>query len=84
VEPIPVLNPRPEVAALWQPLQEAVAAVMRSGRLYGGPNVTAFAAEAATWLGARHAVAAASGGEALRIALEAAGIGPGAGWPVGE
>lgn len=42
-----------------------------------GPNVSAFEEEAAQYLGARHAVAVASGTDALHLALVAAGIGPG-------
>jgi dTDP-4-amino-4,6-dideoxygalactose transaminase len=42
-----------------------------------GPNVAAFETEAAEYLGAPHAVAVASGTDALHLALAAAGIGPG-------
>ncbi|MEW6721168.1 MAG: DegT/DnrJ/EryC1/StrS family aminotransferase [Thermodesulfobacteriota bacterium] len=42
-----------------------------------GPNVADFEREAAAYLGAKHAVAVASGTDALHLALLAAGIGPG-------
>lgn len=42
-----------------------------------GPNVEAFEREAAGYLGAKHAVAVASGTDALHLALLAAGIGAG-------
>ena len=42
-----------------------------------GPNVTAFEDEAAAYLGVNHAVAVASGTDALHLALAAAGIGEG-------
>ncbi len=42
-----------------------------------GPNVAAFEREAAGFLGAKHAVAVASGTDALHLALLAAGIGAG-------
>src|SRR5208337_1497658 len=42
-----------------------------------GPNVTAFENEAAAYLGVQHAVAVASGTDALHLALVAAGIGAG-------
>jgi len=42
-----------------------------------GPNVSAFENEAAAYLGAQHAVAVASGTDALHLALVAAGIGEG-------
>jgi dTDP-4-amino-4,6-dideoxygalactose transaminase len=42
-----------------------------------GPNVSAFENEAAAFLGVQHAVAVASGTDALHLALVAAGIKPG-------
>jgi dTDP-4-amino-4,6-dideoxygalactose transaminase len=42
-----------------------------------GPNVAAFENEAAAFLGAQHAVAVASGTDALHLALVAAGVGEG-------
>ena len=42
-----------------------------------GPNVSAFEQEAAAFLGAKHAVAVASGTDALHLAMLAAGIGAG-------
>ena len=42
-----------------------------------GPNVTALEQEVASCLGVSHAVAVASGTDALHLALAAAGIGPG-------
>lgn len=44
----------------------------------GGPQVQAFEQEFAAFLGARHAVSVGSGTDALRLALLAAGVGPGA------
>jgi dTDP-4-amino-4,6-dideoxygalactose transaminase len=45
----------------------------------GGPAVAAFEAEFARYLGAAHVVGVGSGTDALRLALLAAGIGPGDG-----
>ena len=62
----------------------AAVAVMRSGALhrYGwdGPESPAAALERrfAAWQGARFALAVTSGGQAMRIALAALGVGPGA------
>ncbi|SFK02553.1 DegT/DnrJ/EryC1/StrS family aminotransferase [Methylocapsa palsarum] len=56
---------------------EAVADVLRSPRLAGGPVVEAFEAAFAEYLGRKYAVATASGGMGLLLALRAYGVGPG-------
>lgn len=56
---------------------EAVADTLRSGWLTMGPRTAAFEQEFAAHLGARHAVALASGTAALHLAYLAAGVGPG-------
>ena len=63
---------------------EAAVAVMRSGRLHrynmqGGEESEAMALERefAAWQGARFCLATASGGQAMQIALRAAGVTPG-------
>jgi len=63
---------------------EAAVAVLRSGRLHrynSGPGEEAPAAalerDYAAWQGARYCIALASGGQAMQIALRAAGVGPG-------
>jgi dTDP-3-amino-3,4,6-trideoxy-alpha-D-glucose transaminase len=58
-------------------LTAAVARVVASGRFLLGPELDAFEQEFATFSGARHCVAVGSGLDALRIALQARGIGPG-------
>jgi dTDP-3-amino-3,4,6-trideoxy-alpha-D-glucose transaminase len=58
-------------------LVAAVEAVLASGQLLLGPQLAAFEAEFADWCGARHCVGVASGTDALRLVLTAAGIGPG-------
>lgn len=55
----------------------AVDAVLRSPNLGEGPQVAAFEAEFAAYLGRRHAVAVASGRIGLLLALRGLGIGPG-------
>ena len=74
---IGMLDLAAEVDALWPELQPAVERVLRSGRFVGGPDVAAFEEEAAAYLGVRHAVGLNSGTDALIIALEALGVGPG-------
>lgn len=58
-------------------LSEALDRVARSGRYILGPEVEAFEAEFARYLGVRHCVGVANGTDALTIALRAAGVGPG-------
>jgi len=58
-------------------LTVAVDRVLRSGRLLLGPETEAFEDEFATFCGVRHAVAVASGTDALHLALVATGVGPG-------
>ncbi|HEY9722871.1 MAG TPA: DegT/DnrJ/EryC1/StrS family aminotransferase [Oscillatoriaceae cyanobacterium] len=74
---IPMLDPADEVAEHWEALQAAFAAVLRSGAYVMGPQVHAFEREVADLLGVRHAIGVNSGTDALVIALESLGIGPG-------
>jgi dTDP-4-amino-4,6-dideoxygalactose transaminase len=55
----------------------AVQAALRTGTFIGGPELEAFEAEFAAFCGTAHCVGVASGTDALRFALIAAGIGPG-------
>ncbi|MEX0785740.1 MAG: DegT/DnrJ/EryC1/StrS aminotransferase family protein [Dehalococcoidia bacterium] len=57
--------------------EEAVLAVLRSGRLAQGERVAAFEAAFASYIGVTHAVAVSSGTAALYVALRAHGIGQG-------
>jgi dTDP-3-amino-3,4,6-trideoxy-alpha-D-glucose transaminase len=58
-------------------LSAAVARVVASGRYLLGPELDAFEHEFARFAGARHCVAVGSGLDALRLALQARGIGRG-------
>ncbi len=58
-------------------IEEAVLRVLRSGAYILGPEVAAFEAELAATCGVRHAVACASGTDALTLALLAVGLRPG-------
>lgn len=75
--PVPVLDLSPEIEALWDEFNEGFQRVLRSGQFIMGPEVEAFEAEVATYLGARYAIGVNSGTDALVIALRALGVGPG-------
>ncbi len=58
-------------------VEAALRRVLRGGRFVLGPEVEAFEAECARFLGVPHAIGVASGSDALRLALAALGVGPG-------
>ncbi|MBL8046754.1 MAG: DegT/DnrJ/EryC1/StrS family aminotransferase [Anaerolineales bacterium] len=70
-------NPRAAYKKHQAELDAAFRRVMESGRYILGPEVQAFEAEYAAWLGVKHAVSVANGTEALWLALRAAGVGAG-------
>lgn len=74
---IPIANPLAGYLASRAEIDEAVRRVLASGRYILGPEVEAFEAEFAAYIGVRFAVGVASGTDALVLALRAAGIGPG-------
>ena len=71
---IPHVDVKAQYAPLRAELDERLAAVLDSGRFILGPELEAFEAEAAAYLGAGHAVGVANGTDALVLALEALGI----------
>ncbi|MDR9391785.1 MAG: DegT/DnrJ/EryC1/StrS family aminotransferase, partial [Trueperaceae bacterium] len=75
--PVAMLDLAGEVADHEAVLLDAVTRVLRSGQFVGGPEVDAFERAVADRLDVPHAIGVNSGTDALRIALEAAGIGPG-------
>src|ERR687887_1583105 len=75
--PVPLFDPRTPLEPLQADLRAATARVLDSGAFILGPEVEAFEAEFAAYVGARHAVGVANGTEALTIALRALGVGPG-------
>ena len=79
--PVAASVPVIDLARRWDALQPdvdaAVARVVRSGRLLLGDETAAFEAEFAAFAGRLHAVAVASGTDALRLTLAAHGIGRG-------
>jgi dTDP-4-amino-4,6-dideoxygalactose transaminase len=76
-EPIPFLDLARRAAALEPDLSDAVDRVVRSGHYLLGPELAAFEAEFAGFVGRRHAVGVASGTEALRLVLVSLRLEPG-------
>ncbi|MFM8303629.1 MAG: DegT/DnrJ/EryC1/StrS family aminotransferase [Actinomycetota bacterium] len=74
---VPVIDLARRADALEPELSAAIADVLTSGVFLLGPQTAAFEEEFATFCGRRHAVAVASGTEALRLALVAMGVGRG-------
>jgi len=74
---IPMVDLQAQYRDLKQEIDEALQAVVASGQFVLGPNVHALEREVAEYCGVRHAVAVASGTDALHFALRAAGVGPG-------
>ncbi len=77
VERIPAIDLPATYAALKTDLDAAVERVLASGRYIGGPEVEGLEREFAQFCGVPHAVAVASGTDALRFALMTAGVGAG-------
>ncbi len=74
---IPAFDPRTPVLPLRGEIDAAIARVLDSGAFVLGPEVAAFEAAFADFLGVKHVVAVANGTEAITIALRALGVGPG-------
>ncbi|MBI4801976.1 MAG: DegT/DnrJ/EryC1/StrS family aminotransferase [Elusimicrobia bacterium] len=74
---IPCSNPRAQYAARKDEIDRAVRTVMERGRYILGPEVEAFEAEFAAYIGVKHAIGVGSGTDALNVALRACQIVPG-------
>lgn len=74
---IPMVDLKTQYHDLKAEIDAAVLAAIESTQFILGPNVTGFEQEAAAYLGVPHAVACASGTDALQLAVLAAGIKPG-------
>src|SRR6188472_3184810 len=71
---VPLFAVRPVLEPLFDEIVARQNDVLRSGQYILGPEVEAFEAEFAAFLGARHCVGVANGTDALTIALRALGI----------
>lgn len=74
---IPILELKPTYLELKEEIDAAYHRVMDSGWYLLGEESTAFETEFAAYVGVDHCVAVGNGLDALRIALEAYGVGPG-------
>jgi dTDP-4-amino-4,6-dideoxygalactose transaminase len=74
---VPLFDTVTPLAPLRAAIDARIAAVLDRGVYVLGPEVEAFERELAAYLGVRHVVGVANGTDALTIALQALGVGPG-------
>jgi len=74
---IPMVDLRTQYLNIKKEIDRGILEALDKTQFILGPNVTAFEEEAAASLGVQHAVAVASGTDALHLALAAAGVGEG-------
>jgi len=74
---IPMVDLKVQYLKIKDEIDRGILEALEKTQFILGPNVAAFETEAAAYLGVRHAVAVASGTDALHLALAAAGIGAG-------
>ena len=75
--PIPQTDPRAGYFERQAEIDAAIARVLNGGQYILGPEVEAFEAAFAAWLGVDHAIGTANGTDAIELALRACDIGPG-------
>jgi len=74
---VPMLDLVAEHAPYRGELQAAFERVLDSGRFVLGPEVEAFEHEIGVWIGVPYAIGVSNGSDALLLALQAVGVGPG-------
>jgi dTDP-4-amino-4,6-dideoxygalactose transaminase len=74
---VPLCDLQAQYRDLQPQIEEALSRVLASGQVILGPEVAALETEVAQYCGTGYAVGCASGTDALLLALQAIGIGPG-------
>jgi dTDP-4-amino-4,6-dideoxygalactose transaminase len=74
---VPLLDLKAQYATIREEIEEAIAPLLQSQHFVLGPAVQKFEEEVARFLGAKHAIGCASGGDALLLPLMAYEIGHG-------
>ena len=74
---VALFNTSAPLAAIDGEIRAKVSAILDAGTFVLGPEVRAFEAEFAAYVGARHAVGVGNGTDAIVLALRALGVGPG-------
>lgn len=74
---VPLLDLKPQTAALEAELHDAFTRVLRSGMYILGKEVEEFERATAALIGAKHSIGVSSGTDAILLALMALDIGPG-------
>ena len=76
-KPIHMVDLHKQYLHIKEEIDEAILRVVASTRYIGGPEVAAFEAEFASYLGVNHVISCANGTDALQLALMALGLQPG-------
>jgi dTDP-4-amino-4,6-dideoxygalactose transaminase len=74
---VPLFDTRTPLVPLRAAIDAKIGEVVDGGRFILGPEVGAFEAELAAYVGARHAIGVANGTDAITLALKAMGVGAG-------
>jgi UDP-2-acetamido-2-deoxy-ribo-hexuluronate aminotransferase len=76
-QPVPFLDLKPQYKALESAINQRIQTVLNHGQFILGPEVAEAEKELGTYIGAPYCLTAASGTDALMMALMALGVGPG-------
>jgi len=74
---IPLIDLQAQYRTIKDEIDHAIRTVLERGQFILGPEVAALEREIAAYCGTMHAIAVASGTDALELSLRACGIGPG-------